>query len=84
MTTAARSFAYARGEEVIAHLRRAPVYSIEHGGRIGRACVPRWTIACVMACASDARGHRRYLLRFAHDGADCVCWVGERAIEGVC
>jgi hypothetical protein len=78
-----QSFAYARGEEVLAHLARAQVYHIQGGGRLSDACRPSWTIAKVIGTRAGGR-QPRYLLAFQHDGSECMCWVREGAIEGVC
>jgi hypothetical protein len=84
VTEVEAAFAYARGEEVVVRLRRARVFHLEGGGGLSAACVPSWTIGYVMATRRDGRGRASYLVRFSHDGSDCVCWVRERAIEGVC
>lgn len=74
-------FAYARGEEVLAHLAAADVHHLRGGGRLAPACVPSWMIGTIIGARRTA-GTPAYLLRFLHDGCECVCWVDETAIEG--
>lgn len=78
-----RHYAYARGEEVLAHLSQARVYHVRGGGQLSEACVPPWTIGRIIGTRRPA-GEPAYLLAFPHDDSDCVCWVAETAIEGVC
>ena len=74
-------FAYVRGEEVLAHLGAADVHHLRGGGRLAPACVPSWMIGTIIGARRTA-GTPAYLLRFLHDGCECVCWVDEAAIEG--
>ena len=76
-------YAYARGEEVIARLSGADVYHVQGGGHLSEACVPGWTIGKIVS-AQRGRAGTAYLLRFKHDGCDCLCWVSETSIDGIC
>lgn len=81
--THTEDYAYSRGEEVLAHLAGTEVYHVQGGGPLGPACIPAWTIGEVMG-ARCPDGRHAYLLRFPHDEGECLCWVSESSIEGVC
>ena len=85
MTTIARAprYAFARGEEVLARLTGTEPYHVQGGGPLSPACIPSWTIGRIVAAGRRQRG-AAYLLRFQHDDAECVCWIDESAIDGVC
>jgi hypothetical protein len=85
MTTAARAHGYAftRGEEVVARLAGVRPYHLQGGGPLSPACIPSWTIGSIVA-AGRRRRRAAYLLRFRHDDGDCMCWIDESAIDGVC
>jgi hypothetical protein len=78
----AGDFAYAIGEEVVAHLCGTEVFSLEHAAPLPAAFRPEWTIATVMERTTDD-GERHYALRLRLRGYRCVATVPESAIEGV-
>jgi hypothetical protein len=85
MTMAAQvpGYAFARGEEVVVRLRGAAPYHVRGGGPLSSACTPSWTIGRILA--ARRRRHRpAYLLQVRHDDSDCVCWIDESAIDGIC
>lgn len=85
MTTMARAqrYAFARGEEVVARLCGVEPYHLQGGGPLGVGCTPSWTIGRIIAARTQG-GRPAYLLRFRHDDGECVCWIDESAIDGVC
>jgi len=83
MPAQASSYAFARGEEVVARLIGVAPYHLHGGGPLSAACTPPWTIGRILVAR---RRHRRpaYLLQFRHDDCECLCWVDESAIDGTC
>lgn len=74
-------FAYAIGEDVVAHLDDIEVYSLEHAALLPAAFRPDWTIATVMEQVV-VDGERRYVLRLLLGEDLCVATVPELAIDG--
>lgn len=74
-------FAYALGEDVVAHLDGVDVYSLEHAALLPAAFCPDWTIATVMEQVA-VDGERRYVLRLLLGDDLCVATVPESAIDG--
>lgn len=75
-------FAYAIGEEVVARLDDADVFSLDDEAPLPEAARPNWTIGSVMACFVRD-GQPSYLLRFRTCCAAYVSVVSERAIDGI-
>lgn len=75
-------FAYAIGEEVVARLDDAEVFSLDDEAPLPAVSRPNWTIGSIMACFIRD-GQPSYLLRFRICRAAYVSVVSEHLIDGI-
>lgn len=76
-----RRFAYAVGEEVVAHVRQEDAFGLDEDPLAAHAPMLAWTIGQITARIERAEG-AAYLLHFRHDHARYLTVVPEIAIEG--
>jgi hypothetical protein len=72
---------YTRGEEVVVRLAGVDVLDFGRAEMVAADALPAWSIGSVAAVVRE-EGERRYAVFFRHGDAECVCIVGEGAIEG--
>ena len=72
---------FTRGEEVVVLLDGVEVLDFGRAEMVQAASLPSWSIGTIAAVVRE-EGERRYAVFFRHGRRDCVCIVGDAAIEG--
>jgi hypothetical protein len=72
---------YTRGEEVVMRLDGVDVLDFGRAEVVSASALPAWSIGSIAAVVRED-GERRYAVFFKHGDAECVCIVGDDAIEG--
>jgi hypothetical protein len=72
---------YTRGEEVVLRLDGVDALDFARAEMVPASALPEWSIG-VIAAVVRRDGARRYAVFFQHGCHECVCIVGEGAIEG--
>jgi hypothetical protein len=72
---------FTRGEEVVVLLEGVDVLDFGRAQMVHAGALPAWSIGTIGAVVREA-GERRYAVFFRHGHRECVCIVGDAAIEG--
>ncbi len=72
---------FTRGEEVVVLLDGVEALDFGRAEMVPAATMPAWSIGTIAAIVRQ-QGERRYAVFFRHGRRDCVCIVGDAAIEG--
>jgi hypothetical protein len=81
-SSAATTFTYAIGEEVVVRLDNVEVFDLDNMAVIPAAFLPGWTIGRIRSLVLVGE-RRRYLLRTELCERTCICIVDEGLIDGL-